>query len=179
MPVNMEGSSRVYWLTGLSGAGKSTLCRLLTDRLRSLGHAVVMLDGDEIREVMHAENVHSREDRLDLAMRYAKLCRMIASQGIDVAIATISMFKEVHAWNRQNIPGYIEIYLHVPLDELKRRDPKRIYERASRGEITNVAGVDLQVDEPADPHIRINHHEGKTAEAAFQELWQQITIANH
>lgn len=165
---------KVYWLTGLSGAGKSTLCRMLVDRLRSEGHAVVMLDGDELREVMNAAHVHGRQDRLDLAMRYARLCRMLASQGIDVAIATISMFKEVHAWNRAHIPGYVEIFLQVPLEELKRRDPKQIYERAGRGEIRDVAGIDLAVDEPEDPHIHIIHQKGITAEAAFQELWQQL-----
>lgn len=149
---------------------------MLVARLRTAGHAVVMLDGDEIREVMNAEHVHSREERLELAMRYAKLCRMISAQGIDVAIATISLFKEVHEWNRRHIPAYVEIYIHVPIDELKRRDPKKIYERASRGELHNVAGLDLPVDQPASPHVRIDHLPGKSAEAAFEELWQQLQL---
>ena len=93
-----QPSARVCWLTGLSGAGKSTLCKLLVARLRTEGRCVVMLDGDELREVMAAEQAHTRAERLALALRYARLCQMLAKQGLDVAIATISLFKEVHAW---------------------------------------------------------------------------------
>ena len=70
-------TGRVIWITGLSGAGKSTLTRELVDRLRGRGDQVVMLDGDELREVFGAAatNVdsHGRERRLALAMQYAHL----------------------------------------------------------------------------------------------------------
>jgi adenylylsulfate kinase-like enzyme len=48
-------------------------------------------------------------------MQYARLCRVLAEQGVTVVIATISLFKEVHAWNRENLPGYFEVYLKVPV----------------------------------------------------------------
>jgi adenylylsulfate kinase-like enzyme len=164
----------VYWLTGLSGSGKSTLCDLLVRRLERSGATVIKLDGDEIREILGAENAHTRAERLSLAMRYAKLCRMLSNQGIDVAIATISLFNEVHEWNRANIPGYIEIFLDVPLEELKRRDPKKIYERAASGDLKNVAGVDLEADFPSAPHLTISHKEGLTVEAAANKLLQKL-----
>lgn len=142
----------VIWITGLSGAGKSTLASEFVKRLRANGKAAVMLDGDELREVFGAtaanvEN-HGREGRLALAMQYAHLCRVIAAQGLTVVIATISLFREVHAWNRANLPGYFEVYLKVPEEELRRRDPKGIYRRFDAGELTHVAGLDLPVDEP-------------------------------
>lgn len=144
--------TRVVWITGLSGAGKSTLAHGLVARLRATGEAVVMLDGDELREVFgavaaNADN-HGREGRLALAMQYAHLCRIIAAQGLTVVIATISLFREVHEWNRANLPGYFEVYLKVPVDELRRRDPKGIYRRFDAGELTHVAGLDLSIDEP-------------------------------
>src|SRR5205823_3842085 len=114
-------------------------CQRFVERLRARGRTVVMLDGDELREVFGAEAAHTRSERLALAFRYAKLCRLIALQGIDVAIATISLFREIHAWNRSNLSGYCEILLTAPLSELALRDPKKIYERAARGEIANVA----------------------------------------
>jgi adenylylsulfate kinase-like enzyme len=142
----------VVWLTGLSGAGKSTLGKELVARLRSAGEVVVMLDGDELREVFGAVTInsrnHGREGRLALAMQYAQLCRVIAAQGLTVVIATISLFREVHAWNRANLPGYFEVYLKVPVEELRRRDPKGLYRRFDSGELTNVAGLDLPIDEP-------------------------------
>jgi len=170
----MRIPGQVFWLTGLSGAGKSTLCRLLVERLRTEGRSVVMLDGDELREVMAAEHLHTRADRLDLTLRYSKLCRLLTAQGFDVAIATIGLWKEVHAWNRAHLPGYVEIFLKVPLEELSRRDPKKIYERARRGELKNVAGVDLEVDFPVAPHLTLDHQAGRSVDMAFEILWEKL-----
>jgi adenylylsulfate kinase len=152
--------SQVIWITGLSGAGKTTLASAVVSRLRADGRPVVQLDGDELRDVLGAvaSNVqnHGREARLALAMKYSHLCRLIASQGITVVIATISLFREIHQWNRQNLPGYFEVYLRVPIDELRRRDPKGIYRRFDTGELSDVAGFDLFIDEPQNPDLLVD-----------------------
>ncbi len=145
-------TGQVIWITGLSGAGKSTLAHEVVGRLRLDGKAVVFLDGDEIRQLFgatasNAQN-HSREARMSLALQYAQLCRLIAGQGLIVVMATISLFREVHSWNRANLPFYFEVYLKVPIEELRRRDPKGIYRRFDAGELANVAGLDLPIDEP-------------------------------
>jgi adenylylsulfate kinase-like enzyme len=156
---------RVFWITGLSGAGKTSTCAALVAALRAEGLAVVMLDGDELREVMDVANLHTREQRLALAISYARLCALIARQGINVAIATISLFHEVHAWNRHNLPGYFEIYMRTPMSVLESRDPKRLYTRARKGEIANVAGVNFAVDAPVAPDLLIDHAPGEGPEA--------------
>lgn len=148
-------TGRVVWITGLSGSGKTTLAREVASRLRTRAAAVVALDGDELRELFGELHGHGREARLRLALRYAHLCRVIARQGPTVVIATISLFREVHDWNRRHLPGYFEVYLKVPLDELRRRDPKGLYRRFDAGEIADVAGLDLAVDEPETPHWTI------------------------
>ena len=144
--------ARVIWITALSGAGKTTLAREVVARLRGADEPVVLLDGDELREVFGSSETssqnHGREARRALAFQYAHLCRLIAAQGVTVVIATISLFKEVHAWNRANLPGYFEVFLKVPMEELRARDSKGIYGRFAAGKIANVAGLDLAVDEP-------------------------------
>ncbi len=101
-------TGRVVWITGLSGAGKSTVSEALVERLLQANPKTLFLDGDALREVLAVTAVdgadHGRSQRLDLAMRYARLCRLLASQGFTVVIATISLFREVHAWNRANLP---------------------------------------------------------------------------
>ena len=149
----------IIWITGLSGAGKSTLASHLVELLRARGGNIVFLDGDDLREVFgatvaSAEN-HGREARLALAMQYAKLCQVLSSQGLTVVIATISLFREIHEWNRANLPGYFEVYLQVPLEELRRRDPKNIYRRFDAGELKYVAALDLPVDLPEFPDMII------------------------
>ena len=66
---------------------------------------------------------HGRDARMMLAMQYARLCGMLVAQGLIAVIATISLFQEVHKWNRSNLP--VISYLNVPVDELRRRDPKK------------------------------------------------------
>lgn len=170
--------SRVIWITGLSGAGKSTLAHEVVSRLRTAGEAVVMLDGDELREVFgavaaNAQN-HGRERRLALAMQYAHLCRVIAAQGLTVVIATISLFREVHLWNRANLPGYFEVYLKVPVDELRRRDPKGIYRRFDAGELSHVAGLDLPIDEPEAADWLVEYRADRSVMVLAEDLLKKL-----
>lgn len=174
----MPTSGRVIWITGLSGAGKSTLASGVVQRMRALGDAVVLLDGDVLREVFgavatNAEN-HGRGGRLALAFQYAHLCRVIAGQGLTVVIATISLFGEIHAWNRANLPGYVEVYLKVPVEELRRRDPKGIYRRFDAGEIADVAGLDLPVDEPDAADWVVEFDPAISANAALEDLMRYL-----
>lgn len=160
--MNTPKSNRVVWITGLSGAGKTTLAKNLAIKLRNRGELAILLDGDELREIFGAVSVnsnnHGRQGRLALAFRYAQLCKIISSQGFTVIIATISLFREVHEWNRNHLPGYFEVYLKVPVEQLRMRDPKGIYKRYDAGEITNVAGLDLLIDEPESPDLFIDQY---------------------
>lgn len=138
-----------------------------------------MLDGDELRELFGAvaanEQNHGREGRLALAMQYANLCRLLSAQELTVVIATISLFKEVHTWNRANLPGYFEVYLKVPVEELRRRDPKGIYRRFDAGELTHVAGLDLPIDEPEAADWIVEFDPERTVTALAAELNQVLS----
>ncbi len=151
-------AGRVFWITGLSGAGKTTLGRELTARLRAAGRTVTFLDGDTLRSVIAEDLGHSTQDRRRSAMRNARLCRLLAEQGVDVVCATISLFHEVQRWNRKNIPGYREIYLRVPIDELRRRDSKGIYALAQSGDAQHVVGLDVPAEAPEAPDLVLDNH---------------------
>ncbi|PYO38968.1 MAG: adenylyl-sulfate kinase [Gemmatimonadetes bacterium] len=154
-PVPTAG--RVVWITGLSGTGKSTLGRAVAAAMRTKGRQVALLDGDELRAVIAGKVGHTEEERRELAFRYGSICRFLSSEGVDVVCATMSLFHACQEWNRKNIPGYIEVYLKVSLPKLVVRDPKGLYGRALRGEISNVAGVDLSYEEPLAPDLMIDN----------------------
>ena len=165
--------SKCYWITGLSATGKTTLSKLLVDSFRASGKVVVHLDGDELRQVL-SDEAYTREERIALGTRYSRLCRLLTSQGVDVVISTIGLFKELHVWNRKNIQNYVEVFIDTPLDELKKRDPKDIYKRFASGEIKNVAGLDLKVDFPVNPDVCLKWSSSKTIDSMFQELLDNI-----
>ncbi len=161
---------RVYWITGLSGAGKTTVGRELWSRLRADGRPVTFLDGDALRAAIAEDLGHSAGDRLRSAMRNARLCRLLAEQGVDVVCATISLFHAVQRWNRENIPSYFEIYLRVPIDELQRRDSKGIYTKAQRGDARNVVGIDMPAEAPEAPDVVLDNYGALDVPAAVDRI---------
>lgn len=159
----------MIWVTGLSGAGKSTLALELARRLRAKGEPCVVIDGDEIRKIFddsgERPGSHGRDSRVRFGFRYSRLSQLISGQGVTTIVSTISLVREIHQWNRVNISRYLEIYLKVPLDELCRRDPKGIYRRYRAGEITDVWGMDLPIDEPENPDLVVEYSPTQTVEA--------------
>ena len=178
MPLELpsEAFGQVFWLTGLSGAGKTTLGRMLTKQLRQKNHATVLLDGDVMRDVLGASGNHQPEQRRALAGQYGAMCRMLSRQGIDVVCATISMFHEVHQWNRTHIPNYHEIYLRVPLDVLIQRDTKGLYQRALAGEADNVLGINCNFEAPQDPELIIDNDGSRPPQEVLAELLQHLNL---
>jgi cytidine diphosphoramidate kinase len=161
--------NKCYWVTGLSATGKTTLSTMLVKHLRNNGRVVIHLDGDILRKVL-SDNTYTREERIALGMRYSRLCKLLTNQGVDVVIAVIGLFKEIHEWNRKNIPNYVEIFIETPLTELKKRDPKHLYRDFELGKTNNVAGIDLQVDYPSKPDVYLKWNEQSTTNSMFGKL---------
>ena len=101
-----------------------------------------MLDGDNLRKIFD-HHKYDNISRLKYGYIYANLCKYLINQNTNVIIAIGGLFHELHKWNKKNIPNYIEIFLDVPIEELERRDPKRLYKKFRNGEIKNLNGVDI------------------------------------
>lgn len=143
----------VFWITGLSGAGKTTIGKALFEKL-SVSKKIVMLDGDELRQVFGDDLGYNREDRLKSAFRNARLCALLSNQGIDVICCTISMFDMVRNWNRENIKNYKEIYLQVTSDTLMKRNQKGLYTEATSA----LVGFGVEMEEPKHPDLIIENN---------------------
>lgn len=159
----------VIWITGLSGSGKSATAKHLALLLKSNQPPVLLLDGDELRAVfdplIDREKSFERGARMMLATTYSNLCNLLARQGFIIVIATISLFDEIHALNRLTMPNYFEVYLDVPLEVLKQRDVKGIYENFQQNRLFNVVGGDIKFHIPKNSDLIINYHPDDTPES--------------
>jgi cytidine diphosphoramidate kinase len=169
------GQGPVIWITGLSGAGKTTVGRVVHRMLEERGRATIFLDGDELRGLFPLGERFDRDSRLRLALGYGKLCRLLALQGYAVVCATISMRREVYAWNRDNLPGYVEVFLDIDEETRRQRDPKSYYALIEQGGIKDFAGSDQSVDWPEQPHLRLCPAPGETAEATAARIIAHLT----
>lgn len=169
---------KVIWITGLSGSGKTTIAKKLTFLLRKAGKPVVMLDGDSLREafgtLVDNKKQFTFKSRLELAACYAKMCKQIASQGIYVVIATISMFHKIQKWNRNNLPGYYEVFLDVPFDELKKRDTKKLYKINNSKKNLEVVGLGILAEKPLSPNMVIEYNPKKSITEIVNHLFINI-----
>lgn len=146
----------VIWITGLSGSGKSSLAKELMDRLEG---NKILLDGDSMRNALKLTDIgYDKEGRKKIASIYSGFCKLIADQGATVVCSTISMYHEVREWNRQNLPNYYEIFLDIPENIRRNRDPKNLYKDNTIGKVENLAGVDFDVELPLNPHIRFDEN---------------------
>lgn len=174
----------VIWITGLSGSGKTTMAAHLRKKLIDLEIPTVWLDGDQLREALGSDDwnkgEHERRKRLELAFKYARLTRLFASQGLTVITSTISMFKEIYEWNRDNQHKYFEVFIDTSYTELRKRDSKNIYSRFENGELVNVAGLDFEVDTPIEPDFLIGEeYSGEPVEKTVNELLKRIRLKDY
>lgn len=172
--MSTMSAGTVYWITGLAGAGKSTVGRELVGMLKARGRSVAFLDGDSLREAFGNDLGHSREERLQSAMRNARLCKLLAEQGIDAVCATISLFAECHRWNRENLQHYVEIYLRAPMEVLNQRDQKGLYSGAQAGRSEGVVGIDMQFDEPREAHVVIDNDGSQTPAQVAERIFKSV-----
>lgn len=160
----------LYWITGLSGAGKTTIGNRLYYEMKKTRDNVVLLDGDILKAIVDETVGYSDEERRKRAMKYARICKMLTDQNIHVICCTVAMYHEVREWNRKNNKRYVEVFLDVPIDILRKRDQKGLYSALNEGKIRNVSGMDLKVEFPQNPDVKIVNDGSKTVQEVVKEI---------
>ena len=166
-------SGTVYWITGLSGAGKTTVGKILYDKLKQEKENVVLLDGDALRQAIASDLGYTREDRHESARRNTGLCKLLADQGMDVVCCTICMFEDIRQWSRENNEKYFEVYLKVPLEVLRQRNQKNLYEEAA----DELVGLGVGMEEPQHPDLVVVNDGNKAPEEIAGEIIRKAAQA--
>lgn len=163
---NGHGSC-VLWFTGLSGSGKSTIANAFSSFLFKEGISEYVLDGDNIRHGLNKDLGFSDADRSENIRRIGEVAKLFVDSGAIVTTAFISPFRSDRQLVRDLFEEdeFIEVYVHCPLEECERRDPKQLYAKARRGEIRDFTGIDSPYEAPIQPEITIRSDVVNVAEA--------------
>ena len=164
----------VIWITGLSGAGKSTLCGALVDMLKPRCPGLVVLDGDVVRTVFDDGLGYSEANRAVQIRRIQRLAAWLDGQGLVVLVGALYAHPDLLSWNRANFCDYLEVYLRADMSFLRGIDPKGLYSKAARGEISEVVGHDIPWHEPVASDLVLD-----AAERCAAAEWARRVAALH
>lgn len=162
----------VVWLTGLSGAGKSTIANLVEQQLQAANYHTMLLDGDNLRHGLNRDLGFTEADRVENIRRAGEVAKLMFEAGLVVLCSFISPYLAERNMVRVLFSkgAFIEVFVDTPLDECVRRDPKGLYARAIRGEITNFTGLDAPYEIPQDPEIHVKTIGYTPAQVALEVL---------
>jgi bifunctional enzyme CysN/CysC len=158
--LNQKGET--IWITGLHGSGKNELAFSLEKKLFENGATAVLLDGSSLRSGLNRELDFSVADRAEQLRRVAHICKMLNDQGIITICSFISRNNSL----REQIAEIIGkdqfhiLYMNASLEHCRNNKPE-LYEKAERGEIENLPGVDLEYQEPKNPKLVFNPEENE------------------
>jgi len=152
------------WMTGLSGAGKTTITKALEKRLLfAMGKNVFNIDGDNLRTGLTRDLGFSASDRAESVRRASEVAQLFSESGVITVVSLISPYRNDRdaarlAHQKHGIP-FLEVFLDVPLDVVKARDPKGLYAKVAAGKIKNFTGVDSPYEAPLKAEITLKTHE--------------------
>ena len=158
----------VVWLTGLSGAGKSTIANIVESKLHTLGVRTYLLDGDNVRHGLNRDLGFTDADRVENIRRIAEVSGLMVDAGLVVLVSFISPFRAERRLARERVEDgeFIEVHVDASVDLAESRDPKGLYKKARRGELSNFTGIDSPYEAPEEPEVYVDTAQMQPEEAA-------------
>lgn len=165
----------LVWITGLAGSGKTTISHQVYDLVKIKHKNTILIDGDVVRELFNNDLGYDKEDRLKNAKRISNLANFLVLQDINVICSTISLFNEIHDYNRKNCTNYFEVLINTNLDELKKRDKKGLYSKFASNEINDLPGLDFNYELPQNPDLILNNNNSEDLDININKI---ISLVN-
>ena len=145
------------------------------------GMRVEILDGDEVRKGLSRDLGLSREDREEHAWRVSFVSKLLSRNGMISIVALISPYRNSRE-NAKKMIGperFFEVYVKASLAVCEMRDPKGLYAKARKGEITNMTGIQDPYEEPTDADIVAETEKGSPDSSAaliIKELQRRCKV---
>ena len=166
----------LLWITGLSGSGKSTISKIIYTKLKKKYSNIILLDGDVLRKKLKIKKTGSFSNsyRTKIGLKYVKLCKSyITNKKKFVIIAAMALISKVQI-EYKKIQNNFDVYLDVPMKELKKRDPKGLYKKFKNKEINNMVGLDINYDKPNKANLYFKWKKNITATKISKKILELI-----
>jgi adenylyl-sulfate kinase len=164
------------WVTGLHGSGKNQLVYALEKELFAQGKNVVVLEGKSVRSGLSHELDYSPADRAEHLRRVAHISKLLNDQGIITLCSFISPREDIRAQlaaivnDSENDKRFYTVFIHADVEYCKQNDKYGLYEKAGRGEVKFLAGVDEEYQEPQKPEVFLEAGNEKNVEIVLDYL---------
>jgi bifunctional enzyme CysN/CysC len=164
-------------LTGLSGAGKSTTAYALERKLFDEGRAVVVLDGQNLRQGISKDLGFTADERSENMRRGAEIAKILTDAGMITICSFLAPRDEVRQRARGAIGAerFLTVHLDAPVEICRERDQEGLYGAADSGDIANFPGVSFEYETPqdADLHLRTDQQSTDECVRLIIELLQR------
>jgi len=171
-----QSAGFVIWITGMERAGKSTLANHVARRLAASGRRVELLDGDEPGNPLTGGSGTTQEERQAVTRRLGHVAKLLVRNGVVAVCAALSPFRETREVIRKEIRRVVEVFVDCPMDTLLARDAGGLYEKALRGELKNVVGIDDPYEPPTHADVVVRSHEESVEQEASRILQALVDI---
>jgi nucleotide-binding universal stress UspA family protein len=101
------------------------------------------------------------------------LTGLLTDNGVNILIAATAARRAYREAARARIARFAEAYVHCSPEECRVRDPKGLWARADRGEITNLPGRGVPYEAPDVPEARVDTAR-HSAEVAAHHILKQL-----
>jgi adenylylsulfate kinase len=155
------------WLTGLPSSGKTTVANILKNLLSERDVPVQVLDSDNLRQRLTPHLTYVPEDRAGFYDLLIFLAQLLTDNGVNVIIAATASRRAYRKTARAHLKRFAEVFLDCSPDACRSRDPKRLWEKADKGEIGFLPGVGEQFEPPESPEVRVDTGVHSSVAAAY------------
>ena len=162
--------------TGLTGTGKSTIARAVERALFDQGRAVMVIDGEKMRNGVNQDLGYSVEDRSENLRRSAHIARIMNDAGLICLAAFVAPSESIRARVAELVGKDKFFVVHLTADEQVRiaRDSKGHYAKAQAGVLPNFPGVSALYEAPEKADLVVDS--GKNSlESCVEQVLQLLT----
>lgn len=143
---------------GLSGSGKTTIAYTLERKLFDMGHISTVLDGKVMRLGISKDLPHDQRGRAENLRRSVHIAKHLNDSGLICCASFVAPDQASREYALEIIgkENCFIIYLDVPLEVCKQRDPSGLYAATENQQTADLPGISFPYEAPENVDLILN-----------------------